>query len=98
MSQLDLFRLEPSVPERQPPDLNLIRRHLYRALRIAGSAQIKPWSEAETQSWIDRFPRLAAHLPSEERAELTEAFDREIARLATLPALNQPSALDGGAA
>jgi hypothetical protein len=91
MSQLDLFRPEPSVPERQPPDHNLIRKHLYRALRIAAGAQIRPWSEAETQSWIDRFPRLASHLPSEESTALIEAFDREITRLATLPTLKPQS-------
>ena len=65
----------------RPPDLAYIRKSLNRLLRLAREAQIMPWSEAETESWENLFPQLAASLPFEEAEPLTSAFRSQLARL-----------------
>lgn len=82
MSQLHLFRPEPSVPESLSPDPAFIRKHLMRVLRLVSAAEFMPWPSPEALSWIERFPKLARNnLPAEEAAEMVEMFQREIARL-----------------
>ncbi len=81
MNQLPLFRAEPAEPVQRPPDLAYIRKSLNRLLRLAREAQIMPWSEAETASWENLFPQLAASLPAEESETLAAEFRSELARL-----------------
>ncbi len=78
---MHLFRAAPSMPESVPPDPAFIRKHLMRVLRLLTAAEFMPWQPAEARSWIDRFPKLAGNLPTEEAAGMIEMFEREIARL-----------------
>ncbi len=82
MSQLHLFRTEPSAPESVRPDPAFIRKHLTRILRLIEAAEFMPWPPEEARSWVERFPKLARdNLPAEEAAEMVSMFDQEIARL-----------------
>ena len=83
MSQLHLFRAECPEPVRRPPDLAYIRRSLNSFLRLARDAEVMPWSESETESREQQFPKLAALLPAEEAEALTSAFLGELNRLRT---------------
>jgi hypothetical protein len=71
--QLDLFA--PATPARRPPDLAFIRKRLHYLLRLARQA------ERMTQSWEERFPKLADYLPEQEAHELKAAFAAELSRL-----------------
>lgn len=86
MSQLNLFQGERPSSERRPPDLDFIRKHLGKALRTAQAAQRMPWPPSVAQGWEDRFPKLAADLPTEEAAVLIEAFRGELDRLKAVAA------------
>ena len=59
MSQLSLFNSQKPAPEKRPPNLPFIRKHLNRVLRLMRDAEQMPWSEPETQSWERQFPKLA---------------------------------------
>jgi hypothetical protein len=65
-------------------NVGFVRKRLRQALRIARQAERRPWSPAETASWIERFPQLAALLPPEEGEPLAEAFREEMKRLGLL--------------
>lgn len=81
MSQLSLFQSDSPAPERRPVNLDYVRKHLNRVVRLAQAAERMPWSVVETQSWERQFPELAKLLPDEEGARLYELFEAEIRRL-----------------
>jgi hypothetical protein len=81
MSQLSLFDSQRPAPERRPPNLPFIRKHLNRVLRLMRDAEIMPWGEPETKSWEQQFPKLARMLPSEEGEAMLSAFEVELERL-----------------
>lgn len=79
--QQTLFDAKTPQPERLPPDLDFIRKHLHRLLRVARNADVLPWGPAETESWEKFVPELTDLLPPEEGRELLAAFESELARL-----------------
>lgn len=81
MSQLNLFQTPRPSEERQPPNLDFVRKHLGKALRTAQFAERMPWPPTIARNWEERFAKLASDLPSEEANELVAAFEAEIARL-----------------
>ena len=81
MSQLSLFDRDRPAPERRPPNVPFIRKHLRALLRAARLAQFMPWSEGEALSWEARFPELCKLLPEEEGETLRDAFVAEMIRL-----------------
>jgi hypothetical protein len=79
--QPTLFDAPAAAPERLPPDLDFIRKHLHRVLRLVRNAESMPWGDAETEHWKGFFPQLTALLPPEEGHELLTAFETELARI-----------------
>ncbi len=81
MSQLSLFDSPKPAPERRPPNLAFIRKHLNHVLRLMRGAEHLPWAEAEARSWEKQFPELARLLPIEEGEAMHREFIAELARL-----------------
>jgi hypothetical protein len=80
--QPDLFDApRPAAPERAPPDLDFIRKHLNRVMRLVRNADFMPWPAGDAEHWQKFFPELTALLPPEEGKQLLEAFRTEIARI-----------------
>ena len=71
----------PAKPERAPPNLELIRKHLAARLRLVRGASIMPWHAPDARHWEKFFPELARLLPPEEGEPLIAAFAKELARL-----------------
>ncbi|MBA3811916.1 MAG: hypothetical protein H0X27_09830 [Caulobacteraceae bacterium] len=59
----------------------MARKHLNRELNVARAAQRMPWGPADTDYWVEMFPKLARALPVEEAAVLQAAFTAELERL-----------------
>lgn len=76
-----LFDPPRPAAERTPPDLDFIRKHLHRVLRLVRNAEGMPWGPADTAHWEKFFPELTALLPPEEGRELLTSFTTEISRL-----------------
>ena len=58
-----------------------IRTELREAVALLRRSDTMPWSTALTLRVITMFPDIATKLPTEEAAELVEAFTAEIKRL-----------------
>ena len=71
-------------PERAPPNLAFIRKHLVARLRLVRQAQIMPWHNADAAHWEKFFPELARLLPPEEGEPMIAAFEAEMTRLKAL--------------
>jgi hypothetical protein len=82
MHQPSLF--DPPPPERAPPNLETIRKHMRHILRVARNAVVMPWHEPDARKWERLFPELAALLPPEEGPAMLADFQREMARLRAL--------------
>jgi len=83
--QPNLFDAKVSKPVRLPPDLDFVRKHLHRLLRVARNAEVLPWGPAETESWEKFVPELTGLLPPKEGRELLNEFKSELARLRAAP-------------
>jgi hypothetical protein len=81
MSQLSLFDSRPAEQPAREPDLAYIRKHLNRLLRLARKAERMPWGPAQTRSWENFFPELAALLPEDEGQALAKEFAAQLQRL-----------------
>jgi hypothetical protein len=68
-------------PERAPPNLDFIRKHLAARLRTVRVASYLPWPESDMKHWEKFFPELARLLPPEEGEALIAEFERHVARL-----------------
>ena len=80
--QPDLFDApRPAAPERAPPDLDFIRKHLHRVMRLVRNASSMPWGPADAEHWQKFFPELTALLPPDEGKQLLQAFRTEIERI-----------------
>jgi hypothetical protein len=75
------FRFAKARAREAATQLPFIRKHLNRVLRLMRDAEIMPWSEPETKSWEQQFPKLARMLPSEEGETMLSAFEVELERL-----------------
>lgn len=81
MSQLSLFDPPKLAPERRPPNLDFVRKHLRAVLKLVRNAERMPWGAADAAHWEKFFPELTALLPQEEWSQLDAEFAREIERL-----------------
>ncbi|MEQ1708432.1 MAG: hypothetical protein ABL864_08890 [Terricaulis sp.] len=78
--QMSLFA-EPAAPAPAPVDPDFVRRHLTHLLRLAQTAELLPWSEAEAASWEKLFADLIGSLPEGEGEALFASFKAELTRL-----------------
>jgi len=76
--QLNLFEPERATPEHRPSNPAFVRKHLMHELNKARAAERLPWSQAEAETWAERFPRLAKTLPPEEGDALALAFAADL--------------------
>lgn len=58
-----------------------VRVKLHAVLEQARAADTVPWDEHDTRYWRLVFPQMSRWLPEAERAELVEAFEKELTRL-----------------
>ena len=78
--QHDMFGVEQETFD-QPMTEAEIREELREAVALLRCSDTMPWSTALTLRIITMFPDIASKLPTEEAAELVEAFTTEIKRL-----------------
>ncbi len=58
-----------------------VRVKLLAVLEEARAATSVPWNDHDTRYWRLVFPQMSRWLPEAERAELIEAFQKELKRL-----------------
>jgi hypothetical protein len=84
--QPSLFDPPGKPAEPRPVNVPFIRSNLIALLRKVRLAEIMPWYKADADYWEREFPRLAQHLPPEEREAMVASFQHEIARLKAIAA------------
>ena len=80
-AQPSLFDVHEPPPAPRAPDLDFIRKHLWRVLRLMRNARSMPFTDIEMAKWERFFPDLTPMLPADEGRELQAEFDAELERL-----------------
>jgi hypothetical protein len=74
------FAAVTDEPRRQP-NKEFILKHLQSMLRLLRSAEILPWSEAETRNWEQLVPELTGLLGAAEGETIRREFEAQLARI-----------------
>lgn len=85
MSQPSLFDSLDKPAEPLPVNTHRIRVYLNWVLRTMRAAVVMPWHATEARSQEVNFPIYARLLPAEEAEPMIAEFERQLARIKTLP-------------